>query len=276
MVLYIIVNIYIDTDLYTIIRSHILEDIHRKYIVYQILKALKYIHSAGLIHRDIKPSNILVYPNCVIKLCDFGLCRSIIPDEESPTEKAIVTDYIATRWYRAPEILLGSTYYDYSVDIWAVGCLLAELLLEKPLFPGTSTMNQLERILSVTGFPSNEDIIHIHSSYAKVMLEDLSNTVQIPLSHIFTTTGTAEVLDFITKCLVFNPDKRMTVENALRHPYLAEFHDVDDEIIYPHPIILKIPDYIKVEPEIYQKTLYKQLNQKRETQRMKNRKDLIF
>lgn len=171
---------------------------------------------------------------------------------------------------------MGSTYYDYSVDIWAVGCLLAELLLEKPLFPGTSTMNQLERILTVTGFPSNEDILHTHSSYAKVMLEDLSNTVQVPLSHIFTTTGTAEVLDFITKCLVFNPDKRMTVENALRHPYLAEFHDVDDEIIYPHPIKLKIPDYIKVEPEVYEKTLYKQLNQKRETQRMKNRKDLIF
>ena len=99
---------FMETDLYSVIRAGILLDIHVKYIIYQVLKALKFIHSGDLIHRDIKPSNVLLNADCHVKLCDFGLCRSVA-ELEAPGR--MLTDYVATRWYRSPEILLGSTKY---------------------------------------------------------------------------------------------------------------------------------------------------------------------
>jgi mitogen-activated protein kinase 15 len=113
---------HMDIDLYTLIRENILAEKHKKFILYQMAKALHFIHSAGLIHRDIKPSNILVNESCEAKLCDFGLVRSV--DDENQDNADILTDYIATRWYRAPEILLGSKKYTKSIDIWSFGCLL--------------------------------------------------------------------------------------------------------------------------------------------------------
>ena len=113
---------------------------------------MKYIHSADLLHRDLKPSNLLLNSECHMKICDFGLARSV--DKSDTTTQPILTDYVATRWYRAPEILLGSNQYTKSADMWSVGCILAELLLGKPMFPGTSTLNQLDRVLEVTGRPT--------------------------------------------------------------------------------------------------------------------------
>jgi len=122
---------YMPSDLHVVIRSNILLEVHMQYITYQILKALKYIHSAGLIHRDMKPSNILIDSSCHVKLCDFGLSRS---KEES--EGKHLTDYVATRWYRPPEVLLCSTHYTDAIDIWAVACILGEMLRLQPLLPG--------------------------------------------------------------------------------------------------------------------------------------------
>ena len=112
---------HMETDLHAVIRAGILADIHKKYVTWQLLKALKYLHSAGLLHRDIKPSNILLNSDCHIKLCDFGLCRSVA---EVAGPAPVLTDYVATRWYRAPEILIGSTRYTVGVDMWAVGCIV--------------------------------------------------------------------------------------------------------------------------------------------------------
>ena len=109
---------------------------HIQYITYQLLKALKYIHSAKLLHRDIKPSNILIDSSCSIKLCDFGLCRSISSDDLP--ENLVLTDYIATRWYRSPEILMGSKKYTEGVDLWSAGCILGEMFRTRPLLPGAS------------------------------------------------------------------------------------------------------------------------------------------
>lgn len=114
-------------------------------------KALYYLHSAGLIHRDVKPSNVLVNESCEAKLCDFGLVRSI---DDEIDQHDILTEYIATRWYRAPEILVGSRRYTKAIDIWSMGCLLAEMHRGKPLFAGTSTLNQLERVIMWTGPPN--------------------------------------------------------------------------------------------------------------------------
>lgn len=127
---------HMETDLHAVIRAGILADIHKKYIVWQLLKALKYLHSADLLHRDIKPSNLLLNSDCHIKICDFGLCRSIA---ETAGPAPVLTDYVATRWYRAPEILLGSTRYTTGVDIWAVGCILGEMITGRPIFPGTGS-----------------------------------------------------------------------------------------------------------------------------------------
>jgi mitogen-activated protein kinase 15 len=122
---------YMPTDLHVVIRSNILNEVHMQYITYQMLRALKYTHSAKIIHRDIKPSNILMDQNCHVKICDFGLCRSV---EES--EGKHLTDYVATRWYRPPEVLLCSKSYTEGIDVWAVACILGEMLRNIPLLPG--------------------------------------------------------------------------------------------------------------------------------------------
>ena len=106
-----------------------------------------------------------------MKVADFGLARSL--DTRDPDQQPLLTDYVATRWYRAPEILLGSNKYTKGVDMWSMGCILAELLLGKPVFPGTSTLNQLDRVMEVTGRPSQEDVDSINSPLAQTMLESL-------------------------------------------------------------------------------------------------------
>lgn len=144
-----------EADLHNVIAEGILKEIHIRFIIYQTAKALKYLHSGSIIHRDLKPSNILVNSNCVIKLCDFGLVRSLITAEENTP---ILTEGVATRWYRAPEVLLGSKSYSTPADIWSFGCIIFEILAQKPLFPGSSTSDQIDKILSFSGFPSDEDI----------------------------------------------------------------------------------------------------------------------
>lgn len=114
-----------------------MSDDHCQFFLYQILRGLKYIHSANVVHRDLKPRNLLVNKNCDLKICDLGLARAIIPKEGTKTR--VLTDYIVTRWYRAPELLLSYKEYDAAVDIWSVGCIFAELLNRKTFLRGTST-----------------------------------------------------------------------------------------------------------------------------------------
>ena len=155
---------FMESDLHATIRANILTDIHMVYVTYQLLKALKFIHSAGIIHRDIKPSNLLINSDCHVRLCDFGLSRSLadidIDDSTSKNYKhqRVLTDYVATRWYRSPEILLGSTKYSQSIDIWSTGCILAEMYRQKTLLPGNSTMHQIQLILQMLGEPSKDDM----------------------------------------------------------------------------------------------------------------------
>jgi mitogen-activated protein kinase 15 len=119
--------------------------VHKQFIVYQCLKALKYCHTGDLVHRDLKPSNLLLNEECLCKVADFGLARSLAAMKKGEESASVLTDYVATRWYRAPEILLGSTSYTKAVDMWALGCIIAEMFVGKPLVPGSSTMNQAPR-----------------------------------------------------------------------------------------------------------------------------------
>lgn len=255
---------YMDTDLHAVIRANILEEIHKQYIVYQLLKTIKYLHSADLLHRDIKPSNLLLNSECHMKLADFGLARSIstVGKDEGP----VLTDYVATRWYRAPEILLGSTKYTKGVDMWSVGCILGELLCGKPMFPGTSTMNQLQRIITVTGEPKPEDIEAIQSAFASSMLESIPETEQKSLNDLF-PQAKPEALDLMKKLLQFNPSKRIDADEALKHPFVSLFHNPADEPTCNNPITLYFNDNKKYSINEYRERLYTEIRKKRERRR---------
>lgn len=142
-----ICNELMETDLHRIIYSkQPLTIDHAQYFLYQILRALKYIHSANVLHRDLKPSNLLVNSNCDLKVCDFGLARGVLSDEEmagKPRNALLLTEYVVTRWYRAPEIMLACHEYAKPVDVWSVGCIFAELLGRKPYFPGDDYIDQV-------------------------------------------------------------------------------------------------------------------------------------
>jgi len=249
---------YMETDLHAVIRANILEDVHKRYIIYQLLKALKYMHTGAVIHRDLKPSNLLLNSECLVKVADFGLARSIEFKEDDGTQQ-VLTDYVATRWYRAPEILLGSTEYTKGVDMWSVGCILGELMHGKPIFPGNSTMNQLERIMEYTGRPSKEDIIAINSQYAETMLD----TIHEPEGEVSTwaslfPSAEPDTLDLLNQLLAFNPNKRIDVENSLGHQYVEQFHtgNEEDEICCDKKINIPIDDNKKLGVAAYRNELY--------------------
>ena len=253
---------HMETDLHAVIRAGILQEIHKKYTLYQSLKCLKYMHSAGLVHRDMKPSNLLLNSECHVKVCDFGLARSI---NEKTDYNPILTDYVATRWYRAPEILLGSTKYDQGVDMWSIGCILGELLGGQPLFPGTSTMNQLDRIIEVIGFPTKSEIESINSPFAKTMLESVippNKNNKKTIKDIF-SNAEPEAIDLLQRLLVFDPKKRLNAKSALAHPYLAQFHNCEDEPECNQPIKISIDDNKKFSVSEYRDELYRYISRKK-------------
>ncbi|XP_046497784.1 mitogen-activated protein kinase 15 isoform X7 [Equus quagga] len=169
-----------DTDLNAVIcKGGLLKDVHKRYIFYQLLRATKFIHSGHVIHRDQKPSNVLLDSSCLVKLCDFGLARSLSGLPEGPEGQAL-TEYVATRWYRAPEVLLSASRYTPGVDMWSLGCILGEMLRGKPLFPGTSTLHQLELILETIPPPSKEDLLALGSSYSASVLTRLGSRFHCP------------------------------------------------------------------------------------------------
>lgn len=257
---------YIPADLHTIIRAGVLIDIHREYVIFQLLAALKYLHSAQILHRDLKPSNILVNTDCSIKLADFGLARSILTLAKE--RKPVLTDYIATRWYRPPEVLLGSTRYMKGVDMWAVGCILGELILTKPIFPGRSTAHQLELILEITGAPSQEDIASTQSQFAETMLRGIRCPEKKPLSKLI-PQASPEAIDLLEKLLRFNPTQRLSAEEALEHPYVAKFLTGKPALpVATAPITISLPDDTRYTVAEYRDRLYHEMAEERRRSRV--------
>ena len=225
-----IISPLFDKDLERILRAGVeLKDEHVKYFLYQILCGLKYMHSASILHRDLKPANILVQESCDLVLCDLGLARYIHADSNNSTNSAL-TEYVVTRWYRAPELVLCGDVYGTAVDMWACGCILAELLLGRVLFPGKDFRHQVELICNSIGKPNEIDQKLIISPQAKHFVNSLSDTVSKPLRKFFNPEKhNPDAIDLIEKFLVFNPEKRLTAAQALQHPYLAEYHEPDAE-----------------------------------------------
>jgi len=217
-----IVSALMETDLHRIIYSkQDLSDDHTQYFIYQVLRALKYMHSAQVLHRDLKPSNLLLNSNCDLKVCDFGLARGL--HEISP-----LTEYVVTRWYRAPEIMLSCQQYSKAVDVWSVGCILAELIARKPLFPGDDYIHQLQLITQKLGSPDPEDMGFIRSERARRFMTRLPHSPKVPWEDLFPSANPL-ALDLLDKMLVFNPAKRITVNAALKHKYLEALHCEEDE-----------------------------------------------
>ncbi|KAG7131437.1 Mitogen-activated protein kinase HOG1 like [Verticillium longisporum] len=189
------------TDLHRLLTSRPLEKQFIQYFLYQIMRGLKYVHSAGVVHRDLKPSNILVNENCDLKICDFGLAR--IQDPQ-------MTGYVSTRYYRAPEIMLTWQKYDVEVDIWSAGCIFAEMLEGKPLFPGF--------------------LVQLVKSYENTLrfVKSLPKRERQPLKNKFKNADPSAI-DLLEKMLVFDPKKRITATEALSHEYLSPYHDPTDE-----------------------------------------------
>uniref|UniRef100_A0A6B2LDJ9 Protein kinase domain-containing protein n=1 Tax=Arcella intermedia TaxID=1963864 RepID=A0A6B2LDJ9_9EUKA len=187
------------------------------------MKAVKYIHSAGIVHNTLKPSNILINSECIIKVADFVSAKFLEEVKEVDTSR----HYVEPRWYLSPEVLFGCTFFSREMDIWSLGCIFGEMLLGKKLFPGNSLMDQIERIFAVTGLPSPEDRLFLSSSWADTILESIRITEKRSLKKELCgcPPGTRKLLK---RFLVVNPTKRILVDEALVHPYLSQFFDVKD------------------------------------------------
>lgn len=217
-----------DTDLHQIIRSdQQITDDHCQYFLYQLLRGLKYVHSANVLHRDLKPSNLLLNANCDLKIGDFGLARTT-------SETDFMTEYVVTRWYRAPELLLNCSEYTAAIDVWSVGCILGEIVTREPLFPGRDYVHQLRLITELIGSPDDASLGFLRSDNARRYVRQLPQCRKQQFSTKFPSMSPG-ALDLLEKMLVFDPNKRITVEEALCHPYLSSLHDLNDEPVSLSP-----------------------------------------
>ncbi|XP_069048727.1 mitogen-activated protein kinase 12-like isoform X1 [Lepisosteus oculatus] len=247
---------FMGTDLGKLMKMDRLSEERVQFLVYQILKGLKYIHSAGIIHRDLKPGNLAVNQDCELKILDFGLARQT--DSE-------MTGYVVTRWYRAPEVILNWMHYTQTgntdgqacpkhaeerggqsycsdqahvsnpsfppfspVDIWSVGCIMAEMISGKPLFKGNDHLDQLTEIMKVTGTPTQDFVGKLQSQEAKNYIKSLPKVQKKDLQALFSSAN-PQAVSILEQMLVLDPERRISAAEALGHPYFADFREPEEE-----------------------------------------------
>ncbi|PAV82696.1 hypothetical protein WR25_16190 [Diploscapter pachys] len=216
-----------ETDLHQIIHSRqkLLEQ-HFQYFVYQILRGIKALHSAKIAHRDLKPSNLLVNGDCLLRIADFGMARCV--ESPEPNEEGgkinIKTQYVATRWYRAPELLFSILDYDTQVDMWSIGCILSEMILQRQLLPGKDAPSQVRMIVYYFGTPDKEVLEKVSSPTVLDWIQSCGSKVAVPWQAIF-PKATEQAIHLVSTLLQVNPWKRATAEQALEHPYVSQYHD---------------------------------------------------
>ena len=187
-----------------------------KIYAYQLMRSISYIHAVGVCHRDIKPQNLLVdTTRHILKLCDFGSAKRLVAGESN-------VSYICSRYYRAPELIFGATEYTTAIDIWSSGCVIAELLLGQPVFPGESGVDQLVEIIKVLGTPTREQIRDMNPNYTEFRFPQIKPH---PWSRVFRQRTPQDAIDFIASLLVYEPQIRPKPLDALLHPFFDQLRD---------------------------------------------------
>ncbi|KAL9127740.1 MAG: hypothetical protein Q9217_003449 [Psora testacea] len=186
-----------------------------KIYIYQLFRSLAYIHSMGICHRDIKPQNLLLDPATgVLKLCDFGSAKILVENEPN-------VSYICSRYYRAPELIFGATNYTTKIDVWSTGCVMAELMLGQPLFPGESGIDQLVEIIKVLGTPTREQIRTMNPNYMEHKFPQIKPH---PFNRVF-RKASADAIDLISLLLEYTPTQRLSAIDAMIHPFFDELRE---------------------------------------------------
>eukprot|EP00441_Pelagodinium_beii_P034331 CAMPEP_0197627326 /NCGR_PEP_ID=MMETSP1338-20131121/5968_1 /TAXON_ID=43686 ORGANISM="Pelagodinium beii, Strain RCC1491" /NCGR_SAMPLE_ID=MMETSP1338 /ASSEMBLY_ACC=CAM_ASM_000754 /LENGTH=387 /DNA_ID=CAMNT_0043198017 /DNA_START=79 /DNA_END=1242 /DNA_ORIENTATION=+ len=223
--IYIVTDI-METDLHRVIYSkQPLTEEHHQYFVHQVLRGLAYLHSANIVHRDIKPSNLLVNKNCDLKICDFGLARVLSTESEDTMGR---TDYVVTRWYRAPEVVLLASEYTVAIDVWAVGCILCELISRKPVFAGKDHLDQIRKIVSILGTPAEEDIHWLPANgSARSFLKKCVTAPKADWKKLY-PSASDNAVEVISKMVTFDPTRRISVVDTLRLKYFENLFDEED------------------------------------------------
>ena len=203
-------------------------DILIKLYSYQMLKGIGYLHSLGICHRDIKPQNILINPDdYTLKICDFGCAKHLVKGEPNIA-------YICSRYFRPPELVLGCTDYSTQVDVWSVGCVIAELCLNRPIFPGSSAKDQLLEIMKILGTPTKEELSNMRGKYKNLKIPKMNPE---PWANVFKNKNNDPLyIDLVSKLLVYEPDSRLSPYKALCHPYFDDLRNDDIQLPNGKPL----------------------------------------
>jgi len=228
-----IVQELMEMDLTRVIRSkEALSEEHYRWFTHQTLCGVHYMHSMDVVHRDLKPGNILVNRDCTIKICDFGLARGAVDrDSGASTDNTSskLTEYVVTRYYRAPEVVLVASEYGKAVDIWSVGCILCELILRKQIFKGKDHLDQIRQILEILGAPSVEDAKWLEPNEAAYkFVSKFKNLPGRPWASVL-PQASESTIDAVRCMLQFDPSKRPCALDCLRHDFFKELHKPSDE-----------------------------------------------
>ncbi|XP_032143242.1 MAPK/MAK/MRK overlapping kinase isoform X4 [Sapajus apella] len=214
-----------DMNIYELIRGrrYPLSEKKIMHYMYQLCKSLDHIHRNGIFHRDVKPENILIKQD-VLKLGDFGSCRSVY-------SKQPYTEYISTRWYRAPECLLTDGFYTYKMDLWSAGCVFYEIASLQPLFPGANELDQISKIHDVIGTPAQKTLTKFKQSRAMNFDFPFKKGSGIPL---LTTNLSPQCLSLLHAMVAYDPDERIAAHQALQHPYFQEQRKTEKRALGSH------------------------------------------
>ncbi|XP_077997469.1 MAPK/MAK/MRK overlapping kinase-like [Glandiceps talaboti] len=253
-----------DMNIYEMIRGrrHYLPEQKIKNFMYQLLKSIDHMHRNGIFHRDVKPENILIKDE-VLKLADFGSCRSVF-------SKPPYTEYISTRWYRAPECLLTDGYYSYKMDLWSVGCVIFEVMSLHPLFPGSNEVDQIAKIHDVMGTPDNTILNKLRNKNRGMNFnfpEKKGTGIERLLPH-----ASKECIDLIYQLCTYDPDGRISAKQALRHSYFKELRDADKRVQAMAKLPTKVDDHNKDRPSSANTEMPKTHVQKELTYRHRRRR----